>query len=317
MASPTKYNKSGLTAGPSLKLYTLWVHDERFSKQDVVINPEWFGSVERGDLLELYHPRVEMGKNDSETGKGKRLIVQVTAIDPDISTKQPQLQISITQSIAATFDLLPRTTVAVRKVEKSTISADFMELSFRDQYIGRADMWKLKTSLNNTCIHVGKKVTSLGVRAQVKELVTGGRSVPCAYITENTRTIYRSESAKYFIFIQMSKEMWEFDDDGELYFEKWRLMGFCLNSLTVGRGLEQTTLFPSCFSHGLSFKEAYGNIGEDNGESPICIDAFGRYYRDFYRVVVDWETRSDWSSVLIPLKKEFIVFPKARSSEIQ
>jgi hypothetical protein len=39
-------------------------------------------------------------------------------------------------------------------------------------------------------------------------------------------------------------------------------------------------------------------------------DTTGRLYRDFYRVVVDWETRADWASVLIPLKREFFKFEK-------
>lgn len=37
-------------------------------------------------------------------------------------------------------------------------------------------------------------------------------------------------------------------------------------------------------------------------------DAFGRYCRDFYRVLVDRETRVDWSQMLVPIKHEFIQF---------
>lgn len=32
----------------------------------------------------------------------------------------------------------------------------------------------------------------------------------------DTKTVFRSESAKYYIFIQLSKEMWMFDDDGSV-----------------------------------------------------------------------------------------------------
>ena len=42
----------------------------------------------------------------------------------------------------------------------------------------------------------------------------------CGLVTKDTKIILRSESAKYFIFLQMSREMWEFDEDGELYYEK-------------------------------------------------------------------------------------------------
>jgi hypothetical protein len=32
----------------------------------------------------------------------------------------------------------------------------------------------------------------------------------------------------------------------------------------------------------------------------------GNYYKDFYNVIIDWESKADWNSVLVSLKKEFI-----------
>lgn len=37
-----------------------------------------------------------------------------------------------------------------------------------------------------------------------------------ALVTSETRTVFRSESAKFYIFVQLSKEMWAFDDDGSV-----------------------------------------------------------------------------------------------------
>lgn len=39
-------------------------------------------------------------------------------------------------------------------------------------------------------------------------------------ITERTKFIFRSRSAKIYFLFQMSCEMWQFCDDGLLYFEK-------------------------------------------------------------------------------------------------
>src|SRR6476661_7724910 len=86
--------------------------------------------------------------------------------------------------------------------------------------VGRPDMWRLKQSLNGTAVFQGKKVSSLGIKSQIREMYCNGKSVRSGYITERTRTIFRSETAKYFIFIQMSRDMWEFDDDGEMLIEK-------------------------------------------------------------------------------------------------
>jgi hypothetical protein len=107
------------------------------------------------------------------------------------------------------------------KNEIESVSCSTIEISFRDQYIGRSDMWQLKMSLVNTAVYVGKKISNLGVRGQIKAIYVGGVQKTCGYVQEDTRCIFRSESAKFFIFIQMSKEMWEFDEDGEMFLEKW------------------------------------------------------------------------------------------------
>ncbi|KAJ3288894.1 vacuolar membrane-associated protein iml1 [Borealophlyctis nickersoniae] len=345
------------------QLHNLWVHDERFSKQDLVINPDCFPGIRLGDCLEIFHPVVSppsasfttvihangpngkrqqlasrhprstprggsgylsaAGKEEGPGERSRKLILQVATLDSEIIAKQPQLQISIAQHIAALFELQPRTDVVARKVEKENIAADFIELSFRDQYVGRSDMWRLKLSVVGTCVHQSKKVSSFGIRAQVKDVFVNGRVASCGYVTPNTKTIFRSETAKYFIFIQMSKEMWEFDEDGELFFEKC-VHGF-LPEL-FGRWKELGTnhvvsvvLFSRIFYSEVSGSEAGGSdsregIGTNSNSSiDTCAlprDPSNRPYRDFYRVIVDWEVRSDWAPVLPPLKKEFLQFQR-------
>jgi len=99
--------------------FNLWIHDERFSKHDVVINPEYFTGIRIGDLLEIYHPisgsslntqnvsetyvagasggRIQEqfsdGQENARQNKIKKLILQVESIDKEISSKQPQLQV--------------------------------------------------------------------------------------------------------------------------------------------------------------------------------------------------------------------------------
>ncbi|TPX59745.1 hypothetical protein SpCBS45565_g07662 [Spizellomyces sp. 'palustris'] len=337
--------------------YNLWVHDDRFSKQDLVINPDCFPGCRVGDLLEIFHPTTPNGTSNTNSGvgkpsqshstpgpsaqphqsvspptkprtphaphrKAKTLVLQVTSIDREISGKQPQLQISIAQHVAALFELQARTDVIVRKIDKDTVAADYVELNFRDQYVGRSDMWRLKTMLTNSCVYHGKKLFSLGIRAQIKDIVSAGKRFACGYITENTKTIFRSETAKYFIFIQMSKEMWEFDEDGELYFEKC-VHGFLPQLLSKWKEggtnhVVSIVLFARIHYHNQEelAPDKRSSLFEDKAENgdnyavPILVDTSGRAYRDFYRVVVDWEIRSEWSQVLIPLKKEFISFQR-------
>ncbi|KAI8928337.1 hypothetical protein BC831DRAFT_548442 [Entophlyctis helioformis] len=380
------------------QVLTLWVHDERYSRHDVVINPHWFPGIQLGDLLEIRSAAAVAAAAGATHGGGgraavsagaagrrtqqqqpnhsplashraaasreggriplvdfqedvnkDRLVLQVSVMDDELAAKQPQLHISVAQHIATLFELNARTDVLVRKVDKESMAASFVEISFRDQYIGRSDMWRLKMSLIGTALYRGKKLVSLGVRGQVKDIIVNGTSYKCGFVTDTTKSIFRSETAKYFIFIQMSKEMWEFDEDGELFFEKcvhgflpelfarWKEIGanhvvsIVLFARIMGAGINV-----SHHGHGHSSSSSSSNNGSnininitpddplpqfnlDAGdfETPLGLASAGEYRsatgqpcRDYYRVVVDRETRADWAQVLVPLKKEFVRFQR-------
>ncbi|CAJ0841132.1 7810_t:CDS:10 [Entrophospora sp. SA101] len=189
--------------------------------------------------------------------------------------------VSVIKSIADLFNFKSRTNVIVREVDPELVEAEYVEFTFRDQYIGRSDMWRLRLSLNDTCVYVGKRIEFAGcIRAQIKRIFVKGEQVSCGYVTDNTKPIFRSESAKLFIFVQMSREMWEFDDDGELFFEK-AVDGF--------------------------FTELFHNwklLGTNH------VISISRYCKDFYKVIVDWETKSDWSTTLVSLKEELLRYQR-------
>ncbi|TPX31002.1 hypothetical protein SmJEL517_g05555 [Synchytrium microbalum] len=316
-------------------LYNLWVHDERLSKLELVINPDHFPNVKVGDVLEIFHPSSDsvssMERLAARPGTDpfsgykpidptKRLILNVASVDRDLVAKSDKLQISIAQHAAACFELQARTDVCVRKINPADYTAEYVELTFRDQYIGRSEMWRVKLSLNNTAVYVGKKLSSAnGVRAQVKEIsLSKGHSVQCAYITDDTKAIFRSESAKYFLFIQMGKGMWDFDEDGELYSEKC-LHGFLPDLFGRWKDIGvnhvvSIVLFARVFYSKDGIEAATGDksstASNETSTLPISYDSNSRPYRDYYRVVVDWETRTDWTQVLIPLKMEFVRFQK-------
>ena len=119
----------------------LWVHDERYSKYDVVINPEWFPDITAGDLVEIWSPATRSrpvsenkpirdfdakhhaveftSAQNAPASLEDRLVLQVDVIDGELSGKQPQLQISVAQHIATQFQLIPRTNISIRKVSNS------------------------------------------------------------------------------------------------------------------------------------------------------------------------------------------------------
>jgi hypothetical protein len=130
------------------------------------------------------------------------------------------LQLSVRENIAQALELNARNAVVVNVVKRENVAVDFVEIAFKDQFISRADMWRLKRHLYNTCVYVNKSLNFACLRATVKELLAGGVQQYSGLVTEHTKFIFRSRSARIIIFFQMSKEMWDYTEDGELYFEK-------------------------------------------------------------------------------------------------
>ena len=127
----------------------LLVHDDRYSKHDLVIHSDLLKGIAIEDLVEI--------EIDN-----KQILQKVSYI-----VDNTQFQISIASHIATLCDISPRSLAKVRKVQDvDSVSCSNVEIAFRDQYIGRSDMWQLKMSLINTAIYVGKKISSLGVRGK-------------------------------------------------------------------------------------------------------------------------------------------------------
>ncbi|XP_058888828.1 GATOR complex protein DEPDC5-like isoform X2 [Acipenser ruthenus] len=278
------------------KVYKLVIHKKGFggSDDELMMNPKVFPQVKLGDIVEIAHPNDEYSP----------LLLQVKSLKEDLQKET----ISVDQTVAQAFKLRPYQDVYVNGVHPEDVTLDLVELTFKDQYIGRGDMWRLKQSLVSTCAYITQKVEFAGIRAQASELWVKGEKVTCGYISEETRVVFRSTSAMVYIFIQMSCEMWDFDIYGDLYFEK-AVNGFlsdlfakwkdknCSHEVTV-------VLFSRTFYEAKTteeFPEAH--------RSSIRQDHEGRFYEDFYRVVAQNERREEWTTLLVTIKKLFIQYP--------
>ena len=60
----------------------------------------------------------------------------------------------------------------------------------------------------------------LQIRCTVNEMWHHGVRVSSGVITPDTKFVFRSPTAMVYLFIQMSSEMWNYDNHGTLYFEK-------------------------------------------------------------------------------------------------
>ncbi|XP_065146520.1 GATOR1 complex protein DEPDC5 isoform X2 [Paramisgurnus dabryanus] len=280
----------------AIKSYKLVVHKKGFggSDDELMMNPKVFPQVKLGDIVEIAHPNDEYSP----------LLLQVKSLKEDLQKET----ISVDQTVAQAFKFRAYQDVIINIVDPKDVTLDLVELTFKDQYIGRGDMWRLKKGLVSTCAYVTQKVEFAGIRAQASELWVKGEKVTCGYISEDTRVVFRSTSAMVYIFIQMSCEMWDFDIYGDLYFEK-AVNGFlsdlfakwkeknCSHEVTV-------VLFSRTFYSAKSLEEF-----PEIQRASVRQDHEGRYYEDFYRVVAQNERRDEWTSLLVTIKKLFIQYP--------
>lgn len=177
-------------------------------------------------------------------------------------------------------------------------------------------MWRLTVGeLSHRTVYKGQSILFLGtIKAQVTAVFVDGKNVRAAFFVRDTRPIFRSESARYVLFIQMAREMWDFDSEssGKIMFDKV-VNGFLPAMfkrwvLLKVKHLVTIVLFARVeYDTGLSNELAGGDLHCDyyTGIQP---SGNRRPYKDFYRVVVSQMASGEWTKILYQLKHEFNYF---------
>ncbi|KAG9009263.1 vacuolar membrane-associated protein iml1 [Tulasnella sp. JGI-2019a] len=286
-----------LTEGQTKSL-TLWVNDNITDR--VVLNHESWPGVSVGDVIQV--------QSSVSAARGEDTSNFCFVVGPDEGHRHGALQqISVPKHLATVFGLQNRSEVTLKKISKESVSADYVEIFFRDQYMGRSDMWKLGISLEEQCIHVEEKINFVGcVSGQVKALYVKGNRVSSAYVTSRTKMIYRSMSAKTTVFIQICRELWEFADDGERYYEK-----VCHSFLPALIERWQSMNATHVFTVVLISRVFYEESETEYADGPLRQDPNTmQWYKDFYKVILDMEVVQDWKPSLVYLKESFWTFQR-------
>ncbi|OQD67388.1 hypothetical protein PENDEC_c037G05387 [Penicillium decumbens] len=324
---------------------TLWVHDEMFSRDEILLNPSAFGEtrVQVGDVVEILpiraagdtahsalkpdaamktsresHGDINSSSQSDTTSKFKtplqnRCLFVVKPLPQDIKTRHPRLEISVTNSVANIFGFKNRTQVLLSIVDREQCAASHVDISFRDQYMVRSDMWRLVMSeLIDRIIYKGQKITFMGsVKATVKNIFIREKKVLSGYFSPNTIPVFRSESAKYVLFIQMSREMWDFDSEGsgDILFSRV-INGFLPELFKRWAGSDAkhlvTIVLFTRVEYDASIHPSLAKLDagtSNNSSGPNNVPT-----RDFYRVVVNDMASGHWTTILDELKKNFRTF---------
>ena len=90
------------------------------------------------------------------------------------------------------------------------ISADFLTITFKDQFVSRGDMYNFQRSFLKSWVYEGKRLSFNGIRTNTKVIRHGDHVVRSGLISEDTKLTFRSRSARIIWLVQLSSEMWEF-----------------------------------------------------------------------------------------------------------
>lgn len=201
------------------------------------------------------------------------------------------------------LDLLPRSAVQVTVLSDVTeIEADSIEIFIKDVNLSRDSMWNFSSSLIKSCVYSDQRLSFLNYRTgTVRYIYKDGKKVVSAYVGQKTKIIYRSESAKLIFLVQLSREMWHFEENGEIMFHKL-----------------VNTLFPKIFKKWRD-KSTHHSItivlftSVDLTDIPwVCFGNGERpnTRRDYFRVVVDQVNIFHWDRIMANLRLEFANFKR-------
>jgi hypothetical protein len=233
--------------------------------------------------------------------------------------------VSILRSVAGLYELSSYDMVTIGKIDKrdeplvlDAVSADFVTVTIKDQFISRGDMLIFQESLIGSWIYEGKRLhePARGIQAHAQEIRHGDQQACSGIVTDKTTITFRSRSARYIFLIQISAEMWDYakpdGDQGEsrceIYFDK--LISFLYRLFEKWKELEVTHALTVVFFSRTFIGSGPGLfVGERNRSDRVQRDVYGRRYEDHFRIIIENEISSDWDSLVVRFKEAYVQYP--------
>lgn len=154
-------------------------------------------------------------KASSKTKEKKTpsLVVQITENSLKSNLKN---NMSIHKTLADHYNIDGKTEAKVSIPEELTeYELDNVEITIKDQFLSRRDQWHFCANLmKNQAVHPLKYLDSTGVRCRIKSISKKDQKVFSGIISERTSFSIFSRSSHTTVLIEMTKEMYNFDDNG-------------------------------------------------------------------------------------------------------
>ena len=265
-------------------------------------------------------------------------VMQVTAKSLTAMPSKGQTRVSLLRKVAdlyglSSFDMVTVHPILVPEEKQAVlerVSADFVMVTVKDQFISRGDMHVFQESLLGTWIYQGQRLEGeprCCVQAYAREIRHADQQAPSGIVTAETTITFRSQSSRIIWLVQMSSEMYDYASPYEpestgsggdvetsstnnsrcdLYFDKlitfWRRLFAKWKELEVTHSLT-VVFFSRTFVGGPQVSMARESGGG------LQRDVYGRQYEDHFRIIVENERTPDWDSLVVRFKEAFIRYP--------
>lgn len=282
---------------------TVWFHEPRSYSEDVVIDALAVPGIKEGGIYSL-EPVLKDENRKTKPRKFVFIALKENFIRDSNAKAKTSLQISLLSNpLQKLLDIPPRSPVLLQRIRDPTeVELDTVEIYLKDVNFPRDSQWGLTSAVVGKCCYMDQRVLYLGNRVgQIRLIFKDGRKLFSGYISERTNVIFRSESAKLVFLVQMSREMWNFEENGEIMFHKL-----------------VNTLFPKVFKKWLAANSHHSItivlftsidlthipwISLGPGERPSKV-------QEYYRVVVDQVSVFSWDKIMASLRLEFANFKR-------
>lgn len=180
------------------RLCSISFHTTSHTVEEVIFNPEIFGDFAAGDLVQICDP----------LQAASRLVVRVPL---NKATGANRLEVSVLKSISEAIGFKQFGRVLVDRISEEDASLDFVELSFRRQYLQRGNMFRFKCAFIGRTVHMNQNIAINSIQGQIQDLRSGSSKKLSGLVTQQTKFVFRSKSSRVIWLVQISAEMWDFD----------------------------------------------------------------------------------------------------------
>jgi DEP domain-containing protein 5 len=237
-----------------------------------------------------------------------------------VSNKGNKWEATISKVVAEHLSLSSLSSkIFLSLINSKDIELEFAMVTIKRLFVQRGDIMRFKDSICGRMLYLGQNIASDFVQAQVQELIKAGKIIKSGIVTPKTKIVCRSRSTRIFWLVQISSEMWEFDDKGNLLFEKF-LQSFVEPILGTWKEKDVShklsiVFFSRTFylngppnAHPIMQRSTFSGssgLGKSATDSDQDRPSCGLSYDDQFKVVIENLTQFDKQEIIRTLKEEF------------